>query len=89
MAGGQLGTGGVLPALHHRDGDNLLKSSLMKPRSFPTLRDNSPSKEKWGGAAGGRAEAQWRAREGVALLPLLPAPALVLREIFGYRVKES
>lgn len=30
----------------------------MKPRSFPTLRDNSPSKEKRGSAAGGRAEAQ-------------------------------
>lgn len=32
---------------------------------------------------------QWHAREGVALLPLLPAPALVLQEIFGYRAKES
>lgn len=29
-----------------------------------------------------RKRSQWRAREGVALLPLLPAPALVLREIF-------
>lgn len=88
VAQGQLGIWGVLPTLNHRDGDNLLKSPMMKPSSFSFTARCLISQRKMGQ----HSKVMWKRRQLCAEERVSTALHVDLPHVmgmFGYRAKEG